>query len=156
MKSVENEQICKTSKLIKWTRYVFLVYVLLCFISILALFVSIELFQRDMVDMAMYLQPLWMLNPMVPVVSCLGVATYLIEWREAAKGSPWGKSGFSLFSTVLFPQSYGWWQLFSLWGLLAGCREVFLHFWMTACILPPVPPPAYFPTKIAVVLAGST
>lgn len=102
MKSVENEQICKTSKLIKWTRYVFLVYVLLCFISILALFVSIELFQRDMVDMAMYLQPLWMLNPMVPVVSCLGVATYLIEWLEAAKRESLGKKWivFVLYSFI--------------------------------------------------------
>lgn len=102
MKSVENEQICKTSKLIKWTRYVFLVYVLLCFISILALFVSIEFFQRDMVDMAMYLQPLWMLNPMVPVVSCLGLATYLIEWREAAKREPLGKKWivFVLYSFI--------------------------------------------------------
>lgn len=102
MKAVGNNQICKTSKLIKWTRCIFLVYVLLCFISILALFVCIEFCQRDIVGIAMYLQPLWMLNPMVPVVSFLGLVTYLVEWREVTKRECLGKKwlAFVLYSFI--------------------------------------------------------
>lgn len=102
MKSVENNQICKTSKLIKWTGSIFLAYVLLCFISILMLFVCIESHQRDIVDMAMYLQPVWMLNPMVLVVSFWGLVTYLIEWRDVTKRECLGKKwiAFVLYSFI--------------------------------------------------------
>lgn len=85
----------KTIKYIKWLKYISMLYYGLCFISIVLFFIynygysvlhDIRLFK--VANLILYL---WMINPMVLIVSVLGFKVYLKERRDPEKREQIGK-----------------------------------------------------------------
>lgn len=79
----------KTVKYMKWTQRSAICYILFCFISISLFAISdsshIEFGNRDLFDFAILTLPLWMTNPMVLIISFLGLREYFDERLDETK-----------------------------------------------------------------------
>lgn len=92
---MNNQDEIKTLKYIKRTKYVSVLYFLLCFISIMlfvihdyqyAIYNNWKLF--NIATLTVYL---WLVNPMVLIVSVIGFIKYLIERRDKRKREQIGR-----------------------------------------------------------------
>ena len=99
------QDVVKTFKYLKLTKYVSLFYFLFCFISIMLFVINRYLYvtdnNRELFDIANATLPFWMLNPMVLIVSIVGFIEYLIERKDIRKR-----------------EKIGWkWITFLLWNI---------------------------------------
>ncbi len=92
---MNNKDEIKTIKYIKWTKYTALAYLLFCSFSIVlflihdyqySTFHNVKLFELATLSLS-----LWLFNPMVLIVSILGVLKYLKERRDIRKKNQIGK-----------------------------------------------------------------
>ena len=94
---MNNHNEIKTIKYIKRTKHVSLFYFLLCFISIMLFVIhnyqqiTYDYFNQKLFSVAMLSVYLWLLNPMVLLVSAVGFMTYIKERKDSQKRNQIGK-----------------------------------------------------------------
>ena len=92
---MSNNDDIRTIRYSKWTKWLTLCYVLFCFISIILFVIHdyqySEFNNRQLFDLATATLSLWMINPMVLIISFWGFVVYLKERRDARKRERMGK-----------------------------------------------------------------
>ena len=85
----------KTIKYIKRTKYISLLYFVFCFISIMLFLIHDYQYatynNRELFDIATLTVYLWLVNPMVLIVSSIGFINYLIERKDNRKREQIGR-----------------------------------------------------------------
>jgi len=102
---MNNQNEIKTLKYIKRTKYVSVLYFLFCFISIMLFVIHDYQYatynNRELFDIATLTAYLWLVNPMVVIISVVGFIKYLIERKDKRKREQIGRKWVAFI----------WWNL---------------------------------------------